>query len=606
MAKQNKGWQTLSLKPLIGLLDVRSRPADIPAGGFRWRLNLSCSDEGKACRRDGFGRAFPDLLFDNAGVACSAPGTHLGCPIYHNADLHHQGGTREPINMLFEATADDSTRSLFAGTDTRLYTLNEQTGYWTTIGSGLNANGSSWKSDILKNTVIFSNTNNNIRSHVIGSGVTNTIPDLIALGVSKARVVIQYAGFMFLMNFDQTSDPDTNGNIHRHTRIRWCDLNLPLSWAVGAADSLADFQDLPYGDDILAAIPLLGSIYIFTRRSIWKMTVNPNPATSQDFAFVQVYTEPKNQTGCLTYPNTLVTDGQNIWYMSKEGIYHYNPWLAAPERDDWLHKASGVIYKKADTSISGVDCESPVAEYRPSSRELWISWPSGGRTINNWTLISQLEQKAADVMDHGFTVIRNYRRTPVGLLCNESQSLLAVSGRDWAIKDIGGVFYREFLALDPSGVDADLPATSLPAVYTTEGFATQVRGLIPTGLHDREKIIRSFLLDHDTSEQDTPCIVRLRIGNSFHLADPNDLDDTCAVQWRFSEDLPLSCPDGAKISQMSALNQRPSDATTWPMYEMGRFLYFELTILNADKTPAIGGDTCLERFDFDLMADPKP
>jgi hypothetical protein len=40
------------------------------------------------------------------------------------------------------------------------------------------------------------------------------------------------------------------------------------------------------------------------------------------------------------------------------------------------------------------------------------------------------------------------------------------------------------------------------------------------------------------------------------------------------------------------------------MFEQNIFLYFELSILNADGTPAIGGDSCLDRIDFNALARP--
>ena len=78
----------------------------------------------------------------------------------------------------------------------------------------------------------------------------------------KAKVVIQFNGYIILMNTFEEGE-------RMSARVRWCDLNLPKEWreAPGLADSLAGFQDLQYGDEILAAAPMLGALYIYTRRS---------------------------------------------------------------------------------------------------------------------------------------------------------------------------------------------------------------------------------------------------------------------------------------------------------------------------------------------------
>lgn len=612
MPAKREQWITISLKPLTGILDVRSRPADLPAGSFRWKQNIGTTDEGKICRRDGFSRAFTDLLFG------------ADSNIYHNADHHRQGAGREPITFLFESTAPDGTRRLYDGTESRLSVLDESTAYWTDLTltpAATGGFGAYWRAAQLQDTIVFidGNAGDEIYSHVLGSGVANRIPELYnvyvpgaagppvveptgGMNVHGAKVVVAFNGFMFLMNVNQ------DGAWH-DTRVRWSDLNSPTSWLTGVTDSLAGFQDLDYGDEILAACPMMGSLYIFTRRSIWRCSVSTDPNAS--FSFTRVYNEPKNQTGCIAYPRTLVAVGSEVYYMSRDGIYRYSPYLAAPERDDWLHRASGVIFKRADTAMSGVMCNLPCAEYVPSKKEIWFSWPSTTNLVNNWTLVAMIGYQTADVVDHGFMSFVNYRRTPaITAICNEDQSFLAVSATDYAIKDIGGVFYREMLVMpdgDPTtDIQLDVTAGQYASVYETQGYYSILRGLIPTGFHDREKRLRNVLIDPDVSEQDHPCAMRVRIGNSYMLVDPNDEDNTCAPQWRQMPDKALSCPDGRTISSMTAANLKPSTALEWATFEQNRFLYYDITISQTDGTAAIGGDVCLQRIDFDLLALPKP
>lgn len=595
-------WKTISIQPLSGGLDVRSRPADIPSGWMRWKTNLATTPLGKLCRRGGFQKAWADKLYDDNGVPLTDPNAGSGVH-YHNHDLHHQGDTREPITFQYENTWANGLRTLFAGTQSRLYRLDESTGWWETLVSGKGAFPSVWRAATLNDAVFFTNGVDDLQMYPNG-GPVSTVPQLLSLTVTAANVIIEYNGFIFIMNHVQ-------GGIRYPTRVRWSDLNDGTVWFDSSdpstPNSFAGFQDLPYGENIVGAGVLLGALYIFTTRSIWRCTVaSAAPAT---FNFTRVYNEPKNQTGCLVYPYTLVSDGQHFWYMSRDAIYKYGPYMDAPDRkeadgNDWLYRAAGAIYTKIDTEMSGVLCNLPCAEFIPTTRELVFSWPSGSNAVNNWTIYAQIDWKTADIVDHGYTSMVNFRRVPTAPgLCNEQQSFLAASGTDWCIKDVGGVFYREIAAYNQSDPEEDLPTETL---YVSFGYSSVLRGLIPTGLTDREKIIRRVLLDDDVSEEAVPGIYRFRLGNSYNIRDPNDMDDSCAVLWQSLGDIEVACIDGKKMSAMKAANQRPNIGKEWNCFYEGRFLFFELSILNKDGTPRIGSDTCLERIDFDLLVKQKP
>lgn len=534
--------------------------------------------DGKLCRRAGHTRAFSDLP-------------------KANYDHHHQGATREPFIFGYESTDSTGKRHLFDGTQSRLSLLDEATGYWTDIATGKGAPGSYWNADTLQDVILFTNNVNNVLAYDIGTATMAEIPDLRDnVKCTAARVVIEYQGVVVLMNTFE------NG-ARFSSRIRWSDLNLPLSWQVGAPNSVAGKQDLDYGDEILAAILLLNSVYIFTRRAIWKMNATSQQVagTPTDFTFTKVYTEKKNQAKCLTFPRTLISTGAELIYAGRDSFYRYSPFLAEPERPeetttDWLYKATGVVYRKADTALSGQLCNAPVAEYLPYTKEYWFSWPSGANTLNNWTLVSQLEQKSADVVRDGFSMFVNYRRTPTPLNCNEVQQLIGASTRDYALKDIGTAFLKEYLSI--SAVATDVP---LLASYFTEGYESILRGVIPTGLYDRKKIVNSVLIDDDTSAQDVPAAVHCRIGASRNVRDPNDTDPKCSVMW-FDQGLRLlACQDEDTIAKLQSKNQQPSGTTSWSPYVEAFFLYFEFVVVNQDGTPAVGGDTCISRIDFDVM-----
>lgn len=571
-------WNEISLK-LSGGLDTRSVPAELPPAWFRWKQNFEVTPTGQLKRRGGHERFYAD-----------SDGNH---------DHHHQGDARQRITFLQETTDASGVRRLFDGTENRLSYLNESTGAWTDILSISGSASSRWKMGVLQNVAVVTNGSGAVHQHTLGSGSASTIADLAT--VVDVKLVVEFSGFVFIMNF-------TDNAIPHPTRIRWSDLNLPASWA-GGGGSLAGSQDLDYGDEILAALPLYGALYVFTRRAIWRLNVVPTGTPV--ITFTRVYYEPENQKGCIVYPNTLVTDGQYLYYASRDAIYRYSPFVAAPERGDernsswgdWLYRASGVVFTKADTRLTGTDCAAPCAEYKPSTNELWFSWPALGNDTNNWTLVANTTAYTCDVVDHGYISFTNYRRTPTEGDCSEAQDLLGVSGSDWSLKSLGKVFFREFVTLlDSSDLTVDVP---LDAEYYVAGYRSQMKGMIPSGLSDREKHIRRTSLELEAAEQDAPCVLALRIGNSHNLSDPNSDDPKCSVLWNDPKSIPLACSNAATIAAMKSKNQRPDSPFKWKTYQTGKYLYFDLVIENRDGTPAIGGDSSISQMAFDLTAKPK-
>lgn len=589
-------WSNIAIHPLVGPLDTRSRPADLIPGAFRWKLNFAANSEGKLCRRTGHQRFASDALFDDNGLPLSDP-LHGSGSHYHNHDHHHQGATREPITFLYESTASDGTRRLFDGTQSRVSVLNFDDGSWFDVITGKGATGSKWHADELQNVITFVNNVDaplyvDVSTPYTPTAAT-TIPSLNTIQMERARVAVEFQGFMLLMNVREQGTDYTS-------RIRWSDLNLPLEYAEGN-DSLAGFQDLDYGDEILNAKPIGNYLYVYTRRAIWKIGISGNEDSV--FSFAKVYYEPDNQAGCLAYADTLISTGAEHWYMAQDGIYNFNPYIAAPARQDWLYLATGVIYKTASTRLDTNFCPSPVGEYLPNERELWFSWPTVGVDgINNITLVAQIEQKTADVVDTGYTALSNFRRTPANANeCNEVQDLLGASNVDWCIKSIGNVYFREYAFTQPD-LTEDIPDE---ATYYNVGYNSMLRGLIPTGLFDCSKTVRSVSVEHDTAAQDTPCAVKVRIGQSRVLVDPNDAGDICVPSWHELPTKLLQCPDMAKLSELKKKNQVPNLAMEFQTYDSGRFLYYEITIQNADGTAAIGGNSCWMSITFDAKAEVK-
>lgn len=277
-----------------------------------------------------------------------------------------------------------------------------------------------------------------------------------------------------------------------------------------------------------------------------------------------------------------------------------------------MHRASGVIYTNYNTKFDQTDCEGPIAQFRPLTKELLFSWRShlSLGDSNDYTLTAMVERKTADVQPVGWVALVNFRQSDESG-CNEEQTLLGVSGRDWCIKSIGGeVFFHEFANVTGLLTD-DLPADN---TYVRDGYYSIMRAMIPLGITDREKTIRHLEVGHDTASQDPPCVLQLRVGTSHNLADPNSNADRCAVLWTIVKELgldgkgesnpPLACPDEMTMVEFAAGNYNQDLTTHWHPFFQARYLYFEIVIMNEDESAAIGGDTYFHKIDFEVMVMP--
>lgn len=563
-------------------------------------------------RRAGFGLPWSDKLYDNSGRLLSDYGPeeepYTGQIFLHNHDHRSQGvAEREPIIFLHECTRDDGNRYLFDGTKSRLSVLDEATGLWTDLATGKGAYSSRWKAAQLQNVLYFTNDVDNILSLDLSAlddfttvaAAMSEITELKTLmKITAAKVIIQYQGFLVLMNVVYDGE--------RHsTRVAWSNQNDGMDWDPAAVEPLTGFQDLTYGDDILGAAQMHGQVYIYTRRGIWKMWPSSDETTV--FLFSQIYSEPLNQKGCLFYPETLISTGSEHWYMSRDSICRFDPYIPAPEIPDWLDMASPPIFSTLDTAMSGTQCALPVACMVPSKDEIWFSWPTGNLTVNNWTLVASYAQKTADLVDAGFTAFCNYRRTPTAPgLCNEVQSLFGASGTDYCIKEIGKVFYREYLPVVGDGVLGDPSEVFVLGEYVTYGYKSILRAEIPLGFYDREKIVRRVQLDKSASEETAAPVFRLRIGNAPNSVDPNSEDASCSPQWSSYENRAISCPETSSNTHLASHKQKPSRDTKWNTFRKAKHLYFELVIADANGVAAQGGNVELYKFDFDATAMPKP
>lgn len=608
MATKSNTWQPL-LMPLSGPLDTRSRPADTLPGMFRWKLNFAMNSSGKLSRRAGHAALNFGLRSDDP-LATANWDFHLRAP----------APAREPVTWLSEIVSIDRTRYLYAGTQTTVAWLNNSTSQWNTIVNGVGNSQSRWKGAALNDKVVLSDGQSAIRVAQLGSVSSAVIGDLTTLGLSAAKVVVEFANVVVLMNFlgrEYTDLGAPTGGVRRFAnRVEWSDFRDAESWEFGSG-SIAGFQDLGDGEIILNAAPLGGVLWIFTDRSIWHMW----PAVSDTnivFGFRRWYTEPKNRTACLKYENGLVATGKDFYWLGADSIYWANQFSQAPSSPDWLLLATGTMFE-GEQRLDPDFCASPVGELIPdaegTAREVWFSYPRLGSAdgVNDFSLVLSFNTdskvagfQTASYVDHGYTAFTNYSfTTQTGLTCATTSTFIGASGTDYCLKSIGTVFHRETVALIEDDVANDIPDN----LYSTSltGYHSQLMFMVPLPRGLQEKIIRNIELEHDTTDEetDTPNQVALRIGNSYHIADPLETNGKCNVQWHNIDSKPLLCPDVDSSEKMETDGTRPDDATEWPnQAEQGRYLYADFKVTNFNGAAPTGSNSAWNSVMFDYYVLP--
>lgn len=611
-------FQTAILKPLTSIFDCRSNVDETPPGAFRWKQNFAINPDGKLSRALGWIRPWDNIC-------------------YKNWDFHNQGvaaDLREPTTLMFQSSANDGTRRLFTGTKTRLLQLDEVNGVYSTIGTGFGADGEDSLTQVrfnaseLQNHVVFTNNFDIPQIHVLASGTVAPIAALATAGegnvaITKARRTVAWKGVVFLMN-------TVEDGVRISSRIRWCDLNDATKWKPGEITagtlSLADYQDLDYGEVILNAMPMGNFLWVFTDRSIWKcnfdvdVTDPLNPTAVLNC--VKVYTEPRNRAKCLAYENSLVSTGFSFYYMASDGIYEFNQYLAEPDRIEWLHRSTAVIYKDSATRIDKQACMSPVAEYVPGpnedetagSGEIHFSWPvydpiaidTGGGTgeidcesyhptpppigsgINQHTLVANVKFKTADYRNYGTTAMTNFTSSVLASSgCNQQSVFLAANGQDFCIKQMNTGSGRVMYDVGAGG-------------YETVGYFATVRGVFPFERFNFEKIIESFLVGVLADDPADAAVLALRIGTSYEALDPNVLNDRCGVLWHTLSKKPIRCRNSFTPTEYVEKNVRPDDPLDWRFLYQGKFLYYELKITKPDGTAPISGACSISRFEVSV------
>lgn len=657
--------KTIDIKPVTGYMDMRSTPDEVPFGGYRYVLNAGVIQKNRLARSRGW-----DRLLTRDG--------------YNNQDLHDQllslssetTPIREPITFLFEARSTRKTTKLLAGTANRLYALNISSGNWKILWDKQSAGAYRIYADQLDDTTVLTNDLDPVQywsfdqpNDAQGQSV-QPIPDLTAINLSRAGVVIQWNGIMILANVVQ--DGQVFGN-----RLVWSDYKKPLSFRISSA-SLAGNHDLTSGESILAIRPMASVLLIYTTLGIWEMTA---VGGTDVFAFTKRYDPGRQGEACLAYKNAIATSGNQHMFLSHDGIYVYDLYHDKPDRTDWIHRGSSVITDDINKAV----CDAHNAGYRSETKEVIFSWATAGSSTPDKTFIVNTEFPFTNVLDHGLTaqvtwipheplvtvkdfLLQNCICSPTdfntyfgdlitkeGGFCEAQsnptcptppQSIYTVNAKTLAGVGDDADFQTE--DYDQPGPDADslcaqlagasiaslctdtyradqcnadplyvvasatdlclkqlsenmyremCTAFSACGTYSKNGYRTILRsGPIALNTYTDEKLIRRFIAEMEAAMAIVPAQVVLRIGTASQALDPNT---STKIHW--SEEDPKDVLDmGPDEAVQDADGSRTDNILEWGLFSQGMYVYFELTILNANVTPQdTGGEMSFSRFTFE-------
>lgn len=346
-------------------------------------------------------------------------------------------GAREAITLLEEFPSGEGTRHLVAATESRIYALNDASHNWRIIADGKSAGGSCgcgtrrFHSARLGNYMVFTNNYDDVLAWPFdepASGcdlqAAQEISDLIELQVRKASVVVEFKGFLFLMNLE------VEGQRYVSKAI-WSDFGNPLSW-VPSNESLASDADIgDPGEAIIEAKTLGDYLFVYKERSIWRVSL-----VDQDqglFTMQQVY----HGEHVPRYRNTLVSTGDAHFFFGPDDIYQFDLYGQAPRVVEWMHRAARMVFddnlvfssENLGCGIEKPKCDLAVGGWDPVNQNLWFSWvskkngdgtsvaettKSGFLPIHsvdcpNRSLAFNMRHQASSYVDHGFSAFGPYR-----------------------------------------------------------------------------------------------------------------------------------------------------------------------------------------------------
>lgn len=172
--------------------------------------------------------------------------------------------------------------------------------------------------------------------------------------------------------------------------------------------------------------------------------------------------------------------------------------------------------------------------------------------------------------------------------CSSGLRFVVAHSVDFTLKEFSQNYYRE-ITTGFTGC----------GTYERQGYQSLQRsGPLAFGDRRNDKLVDRFESEINAQLQSVPSKIKLRIGVHSQAIDPNE--DNCGIVWDDQPAKELDCKTERNAAQHKANNTIPDDTYGWPLYNEGKFIYFETIVLNDKVTPKdTGGPMCVSRHTVD-------
>lgn len=376
-----------------GLIDHIS-PLLVPDKNATEILNITLDDRGQLSKRGGY------ELNNTTGTL--GPGAVTG-------GGYHTATTGSSFFAVVVGTNVYRTSNSFGGSYTNI------TGTNTITASSSNLAQTTSINDVL---VVCNESDRPFK--VPASG--NAVPLNVATAPSAARTCATYGNYLVLAN-------TTESSVNYPSRVRWSDLNTVDSFP---ANNFIDVEPND-GDKIVAIINFEDSIFIFKKRSIYKMVI-----TGDEGANAFIIRPIIRSLGAWAKNSVKPIPGVGIMFLAQNTVYLFDGESVSPAGDP--------IQRTID-EVQRSQWANAVAAVYPKRYQYWIA-VSTASTTNSKVLVYDYVQKA-------WTVYTNMTVNMLSQAEDLTGANILLSG------DSSGNVYKQDTgtADEPLGVQSAIPAT---------------------------------------------------------------------------------------------------------------------------------------------------
>ncbi len=183
--------------------------------------------------------------------------------------------------------------------------------------------------------------------------------------------------------------------------------------------------------------------------------------------------------------------------------------------------------------------------------------------------------------------------------CNADLLFLGASTTDKCLKEFSDGYFREMLSANVLCVTGDA-TKGYRGVYSRDGYQSR---LLSGAMHFKDpndiKMLSRFAIEAIAKLAVKPAQVILRVGMAGQALDP--LVDYDKILWQEQDAKLLVPPLTTGLEHLAAGTMPEAEPLEWGLQWGGRFLFFEIVIVNTNVVPRdTGGAVCLSRLTADL------